>query len=200
MTFKHLLFGLAGMAALAACTTSAPSTGMDGNFETVLAEALGTANPYEADAAMTALLARTDLSDDQRARALYRRGSLRRMEGNDRPGAVEDFEAMLEIAPSHALAGNARTELSFARTDLQNLQANELRLLTHAEWFDTVWALGKRQEAADRYRNARLSPTVEQVKSLEQAGFICSSDGEGPLVYQLGDMRDDLKGKTWCDA
>lgn len=191
---------MTGLAFLAGCETTPPADDLSGNFEAVLAEALGTPNPYEADAAITALLSREDLTEDQRARALYRRGSLRRMEGNDRPGAVEDFEAMLDMGPSHALAGNARTELSYTRKDLKRLQANERRLLNHAEWFDTVWALGKRDEAASRYRKARLSPTAAQVIVLEQTGFICGSDGGGPDVYQLGDMRSDLKDKKWCDG
>ena len=72
---------------LTGCAT-APPADMGPAFEVAMSEAKSDTNPYEADKTLTALLDRSDLSTDQRARALYARGSLRRQASDDRPGAV----------------------------------------------------------------------------------------------------------------
>lgn len=190
--------GLCALALTACQTTVAPVPVNAGNFESDLATALSLRDPYQANAALTRILGRPELSAEQKVRALYRRGSLRRQAGNDRLGAVEDFEAMLALAPAHSLASNAHTELSYTRQDIQKLRSQLRQLLTHAEWFDASWVLGERDKAAARYQNSRISPTSKQVQTLRSAGYICQNDGAGPDVYQLGDRRADLLGLKWC--
>lgn len=194
----QIIGGLCALALAACQTTVAPVPVSSGNFEQDLATALSQRDPYQADASLSQLLDDPSLSDVQKARALYRRGSLRRQTGNDRLGAVTDFEAMLALAPTHSLASNARTELSYTRQNVQQLQIQLRRLLTHAEWFDATWVMGERDKAAARYQSSRISPTAEQVKTLKATGYICQSGGAGPDVYQLGDRRSDLSGLKWC--
>ncbi|MGH1422363.1 MAG: hypothetical protein ACRBEQ_11135 [Hyphomonas sp.] len=195
----QILSGFCAFLFVACQTTDANLPTASGNFEQDIATALSLRDPYRADAALGQILDDPGLSDDQTARALYRRGSLRRQAGNDRLGAVADFEAMLALAPTHSLASNARTELSYTRQNVQQLQSQLRRLLTHAEWFDAMWVLGERDKAAARYQASRISPTTEQVKALTAAGYICKGDGVGPDVYQLGDRRSDLIGLKWCE-
>lgn len=194
----QIIAGLCALALSACQTTRAPVNANSGEFETDMATALSQADPYQADFMIGQILEWPDLSSEQKARALYHRGSLRRQTGNNRLGAVTDFEAMLALTPTHNLAGHARTELSYTRQDIQKLRNRLKRLLTHAEWFDAMWTLGERDQAAKRYQKARLSPTVAQVKALRATGHICDADGKGANVYQLGDRRSDLDGLKWC--
>ncbi len=184
---------------LAGCA-SAPPADMGPAFDVAMSEAKSDANPYEADKTLTALLDRSDLSTDQRARALYARGSLRRQASDDRPGAVKDFEAMLKLAPDHALVQNAKEELAFAEADVETIETGLKRMLTLSQWFDSKWVLGEHDEAAKRYRKSGLSPNEVQVGKLRAAGYLCESEaGEAP-VYTVGDTRADLENLHWCGS
>jgi len=183
---------------LAACATAPEAADTGPAPEAVIAQALSESNPYEAEALLSDLLARTSLSTEQRVQALYQRGSLRRQEADDREGAVEDFEALLALAPDHSLAFNARTELEYVRTDIEQIKASMNRFLNLSDWFDGTWTLGQHEEAVTRYRNSGLAPTPEQVQTLIQAGYICETDSENTRLHDFGDDRDDLAGMEWC--
>ena len=137
---------------LAACAT-APA-GMGPAFEQAMSAARADTNPYAADATLSDLLSSASLSDDQRALALYARGSLRRQAGDDRRGAVRDFEDMLKLAPDHPLVPNAKDELEFARSDVETIEAGLKRMLNLYQWFDSMWVLGDRDAA----RSSSLQP------------------------------------------
>ena len=183
------------LAAAAACAT-APQPALPFADRLAAAEAAG--NPYEVDAALTALLADPKLKTEERAEALYQRGSLRRLAGDDRRGAVADLEAMLALAPEHQRAGQAEIELDLARSDLEALEPRLSYMLTLPQWFDVSWTLGERDVPARRYHRAGLSPSEEQTRKLKDAGFICGADGEGGPVQGAGDQRAWLEGLTWC--
>lgn len=183
-------------ALLAACATV--PAGMGPAFDTAMSHAKADPNPYAADASLSVLLSNASLSDDQRARALYARGSLRRQTGDDRRGAVRDFESMLALAPAHPLAPNAREELDFARKDVETIEAGLQRMLSLSRWFDSMWVLGDHETAAARYRASGLSPSAAEIARLAAAGYVCrDADGHLP-VYTLGDMRPDLETLYWC--
>jgi hypothetical protein len=184
---------------LAACATAPEATDTGPPPETVIAQALADPNPYDADGMLSKLLARDSLTTEQRVQALYHRGSLRRQAANDRLGAVEDFEALLKAAPSHALAANARTELDYVRTDVERIKASMNRFLTLAQWFDGTWTLGGHEEAVARYRASGLPPTPEQVETLKAAGYICDADESDARLHEFGEARDDLAGLEWCE-
>ncbi|MAN46624.1 MAG: hypothetical protein CMF04_10580 [Hyphomonas sp.] len=183
---------------LAACATAPEATDTGPPPETVIAQALVETNPYDAEQSLTNLLARPSLTDAQRAEALYHRGSLRRQGADDRRGAVEDFKAMLALAPDSPLAPNATAELEFATKDVAAIEASMNRFLTLAQWFDGTWVLGDHELAVERYKKSGLAPTPEQVKTLREAGYICQTGtSESPLKQFAGD-RDDLDGMDWC--
>jgi len=140
---------------LAACATAPEAADTGPPPETVIAQALADSNPYDAEAMLSELLARNSLTAEQRVQALYHRGSLRRQAADNRLGAIEDFEALLKIAPDHALAANARTELDYVRTDVEQIKVSMNRFLTLAQWFDGTWTLGGHEEAVARYRACR---------------------------------------------
>lgn len=198
---RHISFPTAAAAIilLAACA-AAPEVADTGPApEAVIAEATAETNPYDAEQMLTDLLARPSLTDDQRAAVLYHRGSLRRQGADDRRGAVEDLEAMLELAPQHRLASNARAELEFAKKDVTAVEESMNRFLTLAQWFDGTWVLGEHEEAVARYRESGLAPTPEQVKTLRAAGYICETGDDASQLHEYGDAREDLEGLEWCD-
>ena len=184
------------LAAAAACAT-APQPALPFADRLAAAEAAG--NPYEVDAALTALLADPKLKTEERAEALYQRGSLRRLAGDDRRGAVADLEAMLALAPEHQRAGQAEIELDLARSDLEALEPRLSYMLTLPQWFDVSWTLGERDTPARRYQKAGISPDETQTQKLKDAGFVCGPDGAGGPVQGAGDARDWLDGLTWCN-
>lgn len=195
LQLRHFL-AAAALAAAAACATAPEPTVP---FAERLATAQAVGNPYQVDAALTELLADPKLAPADRAEALYQRGSLRRLAGDNRRGAVADLKAMLVLAPDHPRAEQAAVELDLAQSELDTLEPRLGFLLSLPNWFDVSWALGEREGPARRYQTAGLSPTEEQTRKLEDAGFICGEDGEGGPVQGAGDPRDWLEGLTWCD-
>jgi tetratricopeptide (TPR) repeat protein len=187
------------LAFLTACATPPPA-GMGPAFEKAMSAAKADSNPYEADETLTELLSSATLSDDQRARALYARGSLRRQAGDDRRGAVEDFEAMMKLAPEHPLAPNATEELEFAKGDVETIEAGLKKMLNLSQWFDSMWVLGDHDAAAERYRRSGLSPSEEQVAKLTADGYLCLDKGGDAPVFTVGDPRPDLENLHWCAA
>ena len=183
---------------LAACATAPEATDTGPPPETVIAQAIAETNPYQAEDSLTELLARSSLTDAQRAEALYHRGSLRRQGADDRRGAVEDLEAMLALAPDHPLAANATAELEFARKDVAAIEASMNRFLTLAQWFDGTWVLGDHELAVERYKTSGLAPTPEQVKTLREAGYICQTGTSESSLKKFSGDRDDLDGLDWC--
>ncbi len=181
-----------------ACATGPEPTDTGPPPETVIAEAIAEANPYNADEDLTELLARTTLTADQRAQALYYRGSIRRQAGDDRRGAVADFEEMLALAPDHSLAERAKTELEFARADVEAIETSMNRFLTLSQWFDGTWVLGDHDAAATRYQRSGLAPNAEQVKKLQAAGYVCPTDGSDSQLHLYGEDQTHLDGLKWC--
>lgn len=184
------------MLGVAAACATAPEPAVP--FADRLAAAESAGNPYETDAALAVLLVDPKLKSEERAEVLYRRGSLRRLAGDDRRGAVADLEAMLALAPEHERAGQAQIELDLARSDLDALEPRLAYMLTLPQWFDVSWALGEREAPARRYQKAGISPNAAQTQKLKDAGFICGPDGAGGPVQGTGDLREWLDGLTWC--
>ena len=191
---------LAAALFLAACATAPDPVDPGLPPETVIAQALSEQNPYTAERQLSGLLDRDTLTTEQKVQALYHRGSLRRQSADNRRGAVEDFEAMLALAPDHALAANARTELDYARTDVERIETSMNRFLNLPDWFDGMWVLGEHEAAVARFRDSGLAPTPEQVEKLIAAGYVCDADNPDARLHTYGDDRDDLKGLDWCAA
>jgi len=66
------------------------------------------------------------------------------------------------------------------------------------EWFDVSWRLGERDTPVARYRSSGLSPTEDETRKLQEAGYVCGRDGKGGPVQGFGDLRSWLDGLTWC--
>ncbi|MCA8902700.1 MAG: hypothetical protein KDA53_15785 [Hyphomonas sp.] len=194
----HTLCAAFVLAAVAACATTPAVPAVP--FAERFAAAQAAGNPYAMDAALTQLLADSSLDTYARAETLHARGTLRRLDGDNRPGSVADFEEMLALAPDHPKAEDARAQLDMVKADAEALQARLAYMLTLQQWFDTSWALGERDAPAERYRASGLSPNEETARRLSEAGYLCGEEGEGPPAQGVGDAREWLEGLTWCSA
>ena len=150
-TLRISLIAPAAILLVAACTTAPPVE--DGApVAAAMASAEALPDPYQKDAAYSVILSRDGLSEEQRVRALFARASLRRQAGDNRRGAVADFEEMLALAPEHELAKNAAVELGYTRADITKIEGSMKRLLTLSDWFDKAWVLGDHDMAATRHQ------------------------------------------------
>ena len=197
---------MGAMLLISACETVEPEpveVGMlESEFAPTLASAKSTRPATSAERRLTELLDNNTLTTDMQARALFARGSLRRLNGLNRRDAVKDFDKMLQIAPNHHLANNARIERGYLQNDIRLAAANRNsgRLLSIGQWFDDEWRQGDRAAAAKRYQTSGLSPTQAQTKLMMDAGYICRNGGSGGPVYKFGDRRSDLTGLNWCQT
>ncbi len=193
-------FSLSLLGALSACETvpdAAPEMEQAG-FEQVMARAASNPSPAAIDRDLTALLARTELSDDQKAKVYRLRGEKRWRGGFNKPGAVEDFDSFLALRPADQEVANVRTERRSAQSEISNHQQRLRGLQTLPAWFDDKVAMGEIAEAAARYRKSGLTPTDRQVYTLREAGYICTNASGGEAIHRYGALPAYAASLAWC--
>lgn len=196
--FPILLLGLT------ACETAPPPAPpppvemVQEGFESVFRRAETSGSPVAADRDLSALLARTDLSEDQRARAFYLRAMKRWRGGVNKPGAVADFEAFLKLRPIDPKASEARRNQGFARNEIRGHESRLRQLQPLTTWFDEKVAMGGLREAAQRYKNSRLTPTERQIYTLREAQYVCVNSSGGQAVHNYGPVPSYASGLVWC--
>jgi hypothetical protein len=194
--FPILLLGLA------ACETTPPppppvEMAQEG-FDAAFLRAETNGSPVAADRDLTTLLARSDLNDDQRAKALHLRAMKRWRGGVNKPGAVTDFEAFLKLRPLDAKASEARRNQGFARNEIRGHESRLRQLQPLPTWFDEKVALGGLSEAAMRYKTSRLTPTERQIYTLREGQYICVNTSGGQAVHNYGPVPSYASGLVWC--
>ncbi len=132
----RLVSGVLAALMLAACA-SAPETGApagaatslsDEEFRPLLQAAHFNHKPeVKADAALTELAARSDLSPSQKAEALYRRGSLRGIFIADWPEAypqcaMRDYLAALKLGPTDSVKAQIMKDMEYQLSRRQYFQ------------------------------------------------------------------------------
>ena len=192
---RHAIFCLVFSLGVAACET-VPATMDQTVFDAEIAQVEANPSIASVDAALAQLLARTDLTDDQRLDALYLRASQRWEARYNLPGAIRDFDRALALRPEDARASRANRQKVFAATEIKNAQQRLARLQTLPDWFDDKVLMGDVDAAAERYRTSGLTPTDSQLYLLREAGFVC--DGEGERVHQFGPEPEYALGAVWC--
>ena len=193
MIFRTLFFASALL--VAACET-VPAT-----YDPVLfnAEIEGiTDNPsvVSAEAALTRLLARPDLTPEQRIEVTYQRAAKRWDGKYDLPGAIADFDSFLALAPEDARVSAAGRDKVFAASEIENAQRRLAGLQNITDWFDDKVLMGDLDEGAARYKTSGLTPTDGHLYLLREAGYVCVSD-ENP-VHLHGPIPDYAKNASWC--
>ena len=193
MRIRSLLAVLA--IGVAACETVPPT--MDpALFSSEIAAIEIDSSAVSSDATLTDMLARTDLTQDQRAEALYLR-SKKRFEGKfNVPGALADYDAFALLLPEDPRLTSIERHKVFASSEIENAQRRLAQLQNLSDWFDDKVLMGELDAAAARYRSAGLTPTAEQLRVLTDGGFICAAEGEA--VHQFGEQPDYATDAFWC--
>ena len=179
----------------AACAT-VPATMDPSAFNAEMTRHTGNPSAPAADKALSALIERTDLSDEQRVDALFLRAEKRLAGRFNLPGAIADWDKTLTLRPEDARAAEAARRKVFAATEIENAQRRLARLQNLSEWFDDKVLMGDVAAAANRYRLSGITPTDGQLYVLRESGFVC--DGAGEAVHQIGPMPDYVDGAVWC--
>ena len=181
MNFRYLIPIL--LLGFAACETVPPEPEIvemsQAGFDEVFTRAQSNPSPASVDKALSELLNRTDLSEMQRAEALYLRADKRWRGKFNAPGAASDYERFLQMRPLDSKAADARRHQG-------------------SKWFDDKVIMGAFPEAAARYRRSGLTPTERQTYTLREGGYICSGGSAGQRVHKYGPTPSYAAGLVWC--
>ncbi|NQY15314.1 MAG: hypothetical protein HRT81_15880 [Henriciella sp.] len=197
---------------LAACET-VPATMDPELFETQLSRIDDNPSVASIENMTTSLLARTDLTPNQRANVLFLRAEKRLDSRFNLPGAIADFDAFVTAIPEDPRVATAERRKIFATSEIDQAQRRLANLQNLPNWFDDKVLMGDVAAAAARYRKSGLTPNESQVYLLREAGFICEASSvdtaspesatdpgeEGSPVHNFGTLRDDVEGAVWCD-
>ncbi|MEM5517763.1 hypothetical protein WNY37_12460 [Henriciella sp. AS95] len=187
---------------LAACeTTPVPVSLTEAEFNAVVASAQAEWHPYITIEEYSETLDTATLTDAQRAQLLFERGKTRRLERINLPGAIEDFDAATTLTTDAAFLAILEDEKNFAASDLALARGRLGRLQTLSEWFVDTVAIGDFEAVAERIRASGLSPSAEQARFLEAAGYLCRGAEDEPSEdFTLGEDIGHLDAINWCEA
>ncbi|MEL6862739.1 MAG: hypothetical protein AAGL11_12945 [Pseudomonadota bacterium] len=190
---------LAVLLGLAACET-VPSAMDPATFDTTLASAEANTNPARRDAELSDLIARAELSDEQRATALYARADGRLNMKFNLPGAMEDFDALLALAPEDARVATVERRKLFAAEEIEAAERRLARLQNLPDWVDDKILMGDIPAAAVRYQGSGLTPNAGHFYVFLETGFICAPADlvDAAPVHQVGPEPEHVQGAVWC--
>lgn len=182
-----------------ACATVPPT--MDPvAFQTELTLIDTNPSALSVDKQLTRLLARTDLTVEQRAMALLARGNKRLDMKLNIPGAIEDFDAYLVLSPNSPRAATVNRRKLFASEEIEAAERRLAQLQNLSDWFDDKVLMGDIAAGAARYRTSGLTPNPVQLYLLRESGYVCRPEEavESEPVHRHGDVPDHVEGAVWC--
>ena len=216
----RLAFASASLAVIAACA----STTTDADLEPAVAPdpapvvseptptspfdlAMGTVaslteqgNEQAAIDRLTQLLGNPDITDSQKADALYARAQLRYGDGNDVYGAISDINEMLEVKSDHPDALAASELRDIARGEATSLNfLLEQGNLSRTERFETLFRLGEHQDAMDLMLDAGLTPSNAYLIDLYQMGYLCEGEEYGGPIFNGVEPDGTRRALQYCD-
>lgn len=196
------IFFAVALLGLTACA-SIPATLDPELFATEMARHDDNPSIAAANADMTGLLARNDLTDLQRADVLFLRAEKRLDSKFDLPGAIYDYEAFVRLAPEDPRSRMAERRNLFASSEIENAQRRLAQLQNLSDWFDDKVLMGDLNAAAARYRSSGLTPNAAHLYLLREAGFVCGAETAELVtpvaVHQFGIAPEYAVGAVWCD-
>lgn len=190
---------------LVACET-VPATYDEGVFAAQVAAIDANPSVVAVDKELTALLAREDLTIDQRASALFLRAEKRFDEKYNIPGAVNDYAAFAVLLPDDPRLSVIERRQVFAATEIESAQRRLARLQTLSAWFDDKVLMGDLEAAAVRYKSSGLTPTDHQLYLLKEAELVCDGVGDAENqeldepVHRFGELPEYAENAVWCET
>ncbi len=193
-------FLLLTLIAVTACET-VPKTMDPAIFEGEIAALSDNPSMAASDRQISDLLARPDLTEAQRADAIFLRAE-KRLDGRfDLPGARADFGTFVTLQPEDTRVSTAKRRQIFVAEEIESAQRRLAQLQNLSDWFDDKVLMGDLDAGAARYRKAGLTPNPAQLYLLKESGFVCeaAADSGAQPVHQYGTARDDVADAVWCD-
>lgn len=151
--------------------------------------------------ALTALMERPEITPDQKIEALYLRAVLKGTTAEDRPGAIADYQAVIEKAPEgHRLIKPATENRDYARTQMEQINRRLAQGPASPDYLNDLLQSGRHAEAVKFIRDRRLSPTNIQLEKLHKLGFLCEGTGYSGPSYSWGYSNTRQMAVQWCDT
>lgn len=149
---------------------------------------------------LTQLLGVPDLTEEEKAAALFKRAELRFGAGSDVFGAVNDLTELTSTYEDSPLAGDAALMLAEATAEANALKAAiATGDLSPTEEFEARFRLGEHQDAADLMLTRNLTPDAEYIVDFFQIGYLCD-DAEltGPS-YDMIEPDGTMRTVRFCE-
>jgi hypothetical protein len=211
---SHILkIGIAAMMLLAAACGSAPepvqeierATPTDAQFKSIMSAALAPNDPFVEDRNLTAILARAEITLDQRLQVLAMRAAGRGTTGSNLMGAIADYEEIIQTAPrGHRLAKVAVDEKAYLETQKgyldRRVAAGPGAAANWNGYFNDMMQLGRHQEAVNFAKGAKMKLSAPQAEKLTRAGYLCEGALYSGPSFQWGSGSSGYHVVYWCDS
>ncbi len=185
---------------ITACETPAPIIMDPVAYQSDYMRAQSSGSIIHAEALLSQLLERTDLSTDQRADAYLLRANMKRQFNYDLPGALVDYQSYLDAQPEGFEAADIRAEMQAAEAEVRAAQSRLSGLQTLSQWFSDMLIMGQLEQAAERQKKSKITPTDHHTYILREAGYICTGPSQTPSIHTYGDEPEYARGLVWCES
>ncbi|KCZ51530.1 hypothetical protein [Hyphomonas pacifica] len=150
---------------------------------------------------LTQLAGDPDLSQEELAETLLRRGELRFSEqGYDLMGAISDFEEIINDLPQTEAYSAAVPMLDIARGKATSLNTLLVQPeTTRQEKFNILMELGQHQEAIDLMIQSNLTPDNDTLVAMYQIGYLCEGDELTGREYDAIEPDGTERTLRFCD-
>ena len=209
------LIAAATALALAACSSTSGSTEATGATVAPMTETMSSyalamttvegleeaGNTQTAIDRLTQLSGDPELSREQLAETLLRRGELRASQsGYDVMGAIEDFEEIVNTLDDTAVYAKAVPALATARGKADSLMTvlNQPET-TRQQKFDILMQLGRHEDAIDLMIASDLTPDNETLIAMYQIGYLCEGDELTGRSYDAVEPDGTNHALRFCD-
>jgi hypothetical protein len=181
----------------------APKVLADAEFQQMFDAARVSNDAFREDRNLTSILSRTDLSLQQRIKTLNFRAIGRSTTGENKNGAIADYEELLRLAaPGDPLIPRVQENLDYVK---QQKKYIEDRLEGRArssndDRFQDLLALGRHDEAAAFMKQSGLKPNSIYIEKLAKLGYLCEGPGYSGPSYRWGYENTGFHTVYWCDG
>lgn len=147
------------------------------------------------------LVGMQDATDAERALALHMMAELQYGDGNDVFGAISTLDELLETYPDYEAAADAEALRDTARGEATslNFELQTDSALTPTERFETMFRLGRHQDAADFMLSRDLTPENAYLLDMYQVGYLCDDDELTGPSYDMVEPDGTTRTLHFCE-
>lgn len=157
-------------------------------------------NEQQAIDRIAQLLGRPELTDSQKARALFSMAELQLGKGNNVFGAIDSLSELISDYPGSELFSKASSLRDIARGEATSLNGLlQQGTLSPTKQFEALFRLGQHQEAADLMLSRNLSPENAYILDMYQIGYLCDDNTLTGPKYALSEPDGTQRIVRFCD-